>query len=58
VVEALQNFRIVATSFPDGGLTVPISNAAFGFEPVLEIVPVLGASRQEQLVCEVGDIGI
>jgi hypothetical protein len=44
--------------FRPEGLAVPNSNAALGFEPVLEIVPVLGASRQEQLVCEAGDIGI
>jgi hypothetical protein len=35
-----------------------ISNAALGFEPILEMVPVLGASRQKQLVSESGDIGI
>lgn len=44
--------------FRPEGLAVPISNAALGFEPVLEVVPVLGASRQEQLVCEACDIGI
>jgi hypothetical protein len=44
--------------FRAGGLAIPISHAALGFEPVLEIVAVLGASRQEQLVCEAGDIGI
>jgi hypothetical protein len=44
--------------FRSEGLAVPISNAALGFEPVLEIVPVLGTPRQEQLVCEAGDIGI
>jgi hypothetical protein len=44
--------------FRPEGLAVQISNAALGFEPVLEIVPVPGASSQEQLVCEAGDIGI
>src|SRR4029450_14146640 len=44
--------------FRPEGLAVPISNAALGFEPVLEIVPVLGAPRPEQRVCEAGDIGI
>jgi hypothetical protein len=55
-VTELQNCR--NGPFRPEGLAVPISNAALGFEPVLEVVPVLGASRQEQLVCEAGDIGI
>jgi hypothetical protein len=55
-MEELQNCRNASSG--GRGLAIPISNAAFGFEPILEIVPVLGASRQKQLVSESGDIGI
>ena len=41
-----------------GGNSRTGAQLAFGLQPVLEIAPVRGAAREEQLVRAVGDVGV